>query len=142
MPSKYLPVCVYDLFIHRDFSHGMNFFKGVYCVVSLFIKKNKIFLKFDSYPLKSLKVNGCNRKETRPRQPRIQFDWLYINVVPCKMSLCYCTRTYCIHYYFIMHSNNVIPKKVKHKLILDFSHMNFTKVHVPEYPTPYPVSLG
>ena len=41
-----------------------------------------------SSPLQTLIVDGSNRKETRPRRPRIQFENFSCETFLCKMSLC------------------------------------------------------
>ena len=41
-----------------------------------------------SSPLLTWLVNGPNRKEIRPRRPRIQFENFPTETLPCKMSLC------------------------------------------------------
>ena len=40
-----------------------------------------------SSPLQTKLVDGSNRKETRPQQPRIQFENFPCETFPCKMSL-------------------------------------------------------
>ena len=60
------------------------------CVFYLSFHNYKIVFKVRiSYPLQIKLVDGSNRKETRPRRPRIQFEKLYFQVVLCKMSLCH-----------------------------------------------------
>ena len=55
--------------------------------LSLSFNNYKIVFKVRiSSPLLTWLVNGPNRKETRPRRPRIQIENL--ETLPCKMSLC------------------------------------------------------
>ena len=47
-----------------------------------------------SSPLQTLLVDGSNRKETRPRRPRIQFENFLLQVVPVPyLYLCYKTQS-------------------------------------------------
>ena len=58
--------------------------------LSLSFHNYKIVFKVRiSSPLQTYLVDGFNRKETRPRRPRIQFENFPGETFPCKTSLCH-----------------------------------------------------
>ena len=75
---------------HKNLAQGYlerKIFKCVY--LSLFFHNYKIIFKVRiSSPLQTKLIDGSNRKETRPRRPRIQFENFPCETFPCNMSLC------------------------------------------------------
>ena len=58
------------------------------CISLIFHNQKTVFKVRISFPLQTYLVDGSNRKETRPRRPRIQFENFPSETFPCKMSLC------------------------------------------------------